>query len=245
MHHFEEELTCSICYSLFSDPRVLPCSHTFCRNCLEGVLDLSGNFSIWRPLRILLKCPNCRSVVEIPDSGTESLPINFALKHYRQPLNVYCLLDKKMVCGHCLTIGKHNGHPIDDLYSAYLKEKQSSGKILEQLTDKHWADVYLLIEKLKEQKSQCESVIQDDKKVVVLYFKKLSETLENKKQALLSALDEINRQVLEEYDPLIENLKKMREEHTRGNILHAEFSASYAQIRYLFSLTGNLHHFLE
>ncbi|NWU66448.1 TRI59 protein, partial [Pterocles burchelli] len=231
MHHFEEELTCSICYSIFEDPRVLPCSHTFCRNCLEGVIQLSSNFSIWRPLRVPLKCPNCRSIVEIPAAGTESLPINFALKaiiekyqqedhsdvatcseHYRQPLNVYCLLDRKLVCGHCLTIGKHNGHPIDDLQSAYIKEKEASGKLLDQLTDKYWTDVCLLIEKLKEQKSQCERIVQDDKKVVVQYFKKLSDTLEHKKQALLIALDEINAQILEEYDPLIENLKKIREE---------------------------------
>ncbi|CAM9335085.1 unnamed protein product [Bubo scandiacus] len=231
MHHFEEELTCSICYSIFEDPRVLPCSHTFCRNCLEGVIQLSSNFSIWRPLRVPLKCPNCRTVVEIPAAGTESLPINFALKaiiekyqqedhsnvatcseHYRQPLNVYCLLDRKLVCGHCLTIGKHNGHPIDDLQSAYLKEKETSGKLLEQLTDKHWTDVCLLIEKLKEQKSQCEGVVQDDKKVVVQYFKKLSDTLERKKQALLTALDEINTCISEEYEPQIEKLKKIREE---------------------------------
>ncbi|OXB70562.1 UNVERIFIED_CONTAM: hypothetical protein H355_002043 [Colinus virginianus] len=231
MHQFEEELTCSICYSLFEDPRVLPCSHTFCRSCLEGVIQLSSNFSIWRPLRVPLKCPNCRSVVEIPASGTEALPINFALKaiiekycqeerrdeatcgeHRGQPLNVYCLLDRKLVCGHCLTIGKHNGHPIDDLRSAYLKEKESSGRILEQLTDKHWSDVCLLIEKLKEQKSQCESVVQDDRKVVVQYFKKLSETLEHKKQAVLAALDEVSRQISEEYEPHIEKLKKIREE---------------------------------
>ncbi|NXQ97769.1 TRI59 protein, partial [Sagittarius serpentarius] len=231
MHHLEEELTCSICYGIFEDPRVLPCSHTFCRNCLEGVIQLSSNFSIWRPLRVPLKCPNCRSLVEIPAAGTESLPINFALKaiiekyqqedhsdvatcseHHRQPLNVYCLLDRKLVCGHCLTIGKHNGHPIDDLQSAYIKEKESSGKLLEQLTDKHWTDVCLLIEKLKEQKSQCESIVQDDKKVVVQYFKKLGDILEHKKQALLSALDEINTHILEEYEPVIEKCKKIREE---------------------------------
>ncbi|XP_009702199.1 PREDICTED: tripartite motif-containing protein 59 [Cariama cristata] len=231
MHHFEEELTCSVCYSIFEDPRVLPCSHTFCRNCLEGVLQLSSNFAIWRPLRVPLKCPNCRSIVEIPAAGTESLPVNFALKaiiekyqqedhsdvatcseHYRQPLNVYCLLDRKLVCGHCLTIGKHNGHPIDDLQSAYVKEKETAGKLLKQLTDKHWTDVCLLLEKLKEQKSRCESIVQDDRKIVVQYFKKLGDTLEHKKQALLIALDEINTRVLEEYEPLIERLKKIREE---------------------------------
>nr|XP_009488108.1 PREDICTED: tripartite motif-containing protein 59 [Pelecanus crispus] len=230
MHQLQEELTCSVCYSIFEDPRVLPCSHTFCRNCLEGVIQLSSNFPVWTPLRVPLKCPNCRSVVEIA-AGVESLPVNFALKaiiekyhqedhsdvatcseHYRQPLNIYCLLDRKLVCGHCLTIGKHHGHPIDDLQSAYIKEKETSGKLLEQLTDQHWTDVCLLIEKLKEQKSQCESVVRDDKKAVVQYFKKLSDTLEHKKQALLTALDDVNTHILEEYQPLIEKLKKKREE---------------------------------
>lgn len=125
-------------------PRVLPCSHTFCRNFLENVLQASGDFYIWRPLRIPLKCPNYRSIIETASTGIESLPVNFALRaiiekyqqedhpdvvtcseHYRQPLNVYCLLDKKLVCGHCLTIGQHHGHPIDDLQSAYLKEKDT------------------------------------------------------------------------------------------------------------------------
>ncbi|XP_044290370.1 tripartite motif-containing protein 59 [Varanus komodoensis] len=231
MHHFEEELTCSICYSIFDDPRVLPCSHTFCRNCLESVLHLSNNFSIWRPLRLPLKCPNCRSIVEIPPTGTDSLPVNFALKaiiekyqqedhpdvatcseHYRQPLNVYCLLDRKLVCGHCLTIGKHNGHPIDDLQSAYMKEKATPGKLLEQLTDKHWSEICLLIDNLEIQKAHCESIIQEDKKTVLQYFKRLNDALDQKKQAFLAALDEVNAQIIAEYEPLIEMMKGIREE---------------------------------
>lgn len=205
MHNFEDELTCPICYSIFEDPRVLPCSHTFCRNCLENVLQASGNFYIWRPLRIPLKCPNCRSIIEIAPSGIESLPVNFALRaiiekyqqedhpdivtcpeHYRQPLNVYCLLDKKLVCGHCLTIGQHHGHPIDDLQSAYLKEKDTPQKLLEQLTDTHWTDLTRLIEKLEEQKSHSEKMVQSDKEVVLQYFKELSDTLEQKKKNLPS-----------------------------------------------------------
>ncbi|NXH17839.1 TRI59 protein, partial [Bucco capensis] len=230
LHPFEEELTCSICYNLFEDPRILSCSHTFCRNCLEGVIQSSRNFSIWRPLRLPLKCPNCRTSVEIPAAGCELLPINFAVKaivekyrredhaevtcseHYRQPLNIYCLLDRKLVCGYCLTVGEHNGHPIDDLQSAYMKEKSTAGKLLEQLTDKHWTDVCFLLEKLKEQKSQCEGVVKSDRKAVVYYFKKLSDILEQKKQALLTALDEANAQIFLKYDPLIESLKKLRQE---------------------------------
>lgn len=231
MHDFEDELTCPICYSIFEDPRVLPCSHTFCRNCLENVLQASGNFYIWRPLRIPLKCPNCRSIIEIAPTGIESLPVNFALRaiiekyqqedhpdiitcpeHYRQPLNVYCLLDKKLVCGHCLTIGQHHGHPIDDLQSAYLKEKDTPQKLLEQLTDTYWTDLTCLIEKLEEQKSHSEKMVQSDKEVVLQYFKELSDTLEQKKKNFLAALGNVNNLINQEYTPQIERLKEIREQ---------------------------------
>ncbi|XP_010365016.2 tripartite motif-containing protein 59 isoform X1 [Rhinopithecus roxellana] len=231
MHNFEEELTCPICYSIFEDPRVLPCSHTFCRNCLENILQASGNFYIWRPLRIPLKCPNCRSIIEIAPTGIESLPVNFALRaiiekyqqedhpdivtcpeHYRQPLNVYCLLDKKLVCGHCLTIGQHHGHPIDDLQSAYFKEKDTPQKLLEQLTDTHWTDLTHLIEKLEEQKSHSEKVVQGDKEVVLQYFKELNDTLEQKKKSFLTALCDVGNLINQEYTPQIERMKETREQ---------------------------------
>lgn len=80
MDNLEEDLTCSVCYSLFSDPRVLPCSHTFCKTCLDNLLQASTNYSIWRPLRLPLKCPNCRSVMELPPAGVDALPTNVSLR---------------------------------------------------------------------------------------------------------------------------------------------------------------------
>ncbi|XP_066097694.1 tripartite motif-containing protein 59 [Saccopteryx bilineata] len=231
MYNFEDVLTCPICYSIFEDPRVLPCSHTFCRNCLENVLQASSDFYIWRPLRIPLKCPNCRSITEVAPTGIESLPVNFALRaiiekyqqedhpdivtcpeHYRQPLNVYCLLDKKLVCGHCLTIGQHHGHPIDDLQSAYVKEKDTPQKLLEQLTDTHWTGLTCHIEKLEEQKSHSEKVVQGEKEVVLQYFKELSDTLEEKKNFFLTALCDVDNLINQEYTPQIERIKEMREQ---------------------------------
>lgn len=83
METLEEDLTCSVCYSLFSDPRVLPCSHAFCKNCLDNLLKVSNNNNnnfIWRPLRQLLKCPNCRTVVDLPLAGLEALPSSVSLR---------------------------------------------------------------------------------------------------------------------------------------------------------------------
>lgn len=80
METLEEDLTCSVCYSLFSDPRVLPCSHTFCMNCLDNLLKISnGDNYIRRPL-LPLKCPNCRSVVKLPLAGLTALPSSVSLR---------------------------------------------------------------------------------------------------------------------------------------------------------------------
>ncbi|XP_041126636.1 tripartite motif-containing protein 59 isoform X2 [Polyodon spathula] len=231
MDNLEEDLTCSVCYSLFDDPRVLPCSHTFCKGCLENVLHVSVNFSIWRPLRIPLKCPNCRNIVELPPTGVDSLPINVSLRaivekyqrndqpksalcleHQGQPLNVYCLRDRQLICGLCLTVGQHQGHPIDDLHTAYVKERETPGRLVKQLTDKRWAEVCLLVERLEEQKVKCENTIKHDKEAVMQYFEKIHQILESKKQAFLAVLEEASAEVSSEFDPLIKQLKDIREE---------------------------------
>ncbi|KAM4771125.1 tripartite motif-containing protein 59 [Rhinophrynus dorsalis] len=230
MDNFEEELTCSICYNIFDDPRILPCSHTFCKNCLENVIRSSDGY-IWRPSIMRLKCPSCRNISELSTSGILSLPINFALKsiiekyktddhckmatcpeHHRQPLNVFCLKDRKLVCGQCLTVGQHHGHPIDDPESAYIKERDTASKLLGILSDKNFTGVSFVIKKLEEQMDYCKNIVQEDKREVVCFFEKLSETMEEKKQKLLAALNEVNQQIIEIYAPQIEEMKQIEDE---------------------------------
>ena len=33
-----EELTCPVCLGAFTDPRVLPCLHSLCLKCIEGMV---------------------------------------------------------------------------------------------------------------------------------------------------------------------------------------------------------------
>ncbi|XP_069069349.1 tripartite motif-containing protein 59 isoform X2 [Pleurodeles waltl] len=231
MNNLEEELTCCICYNLYEDPRVLPCSHTFCRSCLESVVQSSSNYSIWRPIRLPLKCPTCRSIAELPPTGIGALPANFALRaiiekyskennqdiltcpdHSRQPLNVYCLLDRKLVCGHCLTVGQHQGHPIDDIQSAYIKEKDTPRKLMELLSDKQWTKICDLIDSLEERKSESMNMVQEQKKEALQYFKKINEAIETKKYGLLGTLNDINTRMVVKYDTQIEKMKEIQEE---------------------------------
>ncbi|KAM4694960.1 tripartite motif-containing protein 59 [Discoglossus pictus] len=229
MDNIEEELTCSICYSIFVDPRILPCSHTFCRNCLENVVNSSENY--WRLSMFRLTCPSCRGNVELPPTGVRSLPINYALKsivekynpterqstatcteHLRQPLNVFCLKDRKLVCGHCLTVGQHQGHPIDDLQSAYLKERETASKLLVILSDKEFTGVSSVIKKLEDQMAYCKRIVQEDKRDVLNFFEKLTESLEQKKQNLLATLNGVNQQIADVYSPQIEKMKEIQDE---------------------------------
>ncbi|NWV87080.1 TRI59 protein, partial [Machaerirhynchus nigripectus] len=252
MEQLEEELTCAICYEIFAEPRVLPCSHTFCRPCLQGLLQPSDEF----PSGTCLSCPTCRAAVPIPAAGPEALPINFALKaviekwqqeqpagaraeagtcraHPRQPLNVYCLQDRQLVCGQCLTIGKHRGHPIGDLQSVYRKAREASGKLLEELVDKSHTERLL-----RQHKAQCQSALQSDREAVLQYFKELGDALEHKKAALLSALDELESRISEKYDPLIEEVEKLKLEESELKELHSAVQAEESPLLFLEKLDG-------
>uniref|UniRef100_A0A8C3V4C8 TRI59 protein n=1 Tax=Catharus ustulatus TaxID=91951 RepID=A0A8C3V4C8_CATUS len=226
MERLEEELTCAICCDIFSDPRVLPCSHTFCRRCLQGLLEL---------------CPSCRARLALPSAGPEALPINFALKaviekcqqeeragreeqqqeegtcraHPRQPLNIYCLQDRRLVCGQCITIGRHRGHAIDDLRSAYRRAREASGQLLEQLADPSRSKLLSCSRGLRQHKARCQSALQSHREAALRYFKDLGDALEQKKAALLSALDEVESCVSEKYDPLIEEVEKLKVYNTK------------------------------
>ncbi|CAL8349394.1 unnamed protein product [Arctogadus glacialis] len=230
MEDLEEDLTCSVCYSLFCDPRVLPCSHTFCKACLDRVLLSSVNYSVWRPRP--LKCPNCRSLVELAPPGVEALPVNVSLRaivekyqrerppapsccpeHPRQPLNVYCVQDRQPVCGLCLTVGRHRGHAIDDLHAAYLRERQTLGQLLAALSEQRLAQVCELGQRLDRGKAQCEGLLRADRLAVEQYFQELELTLRRKKEACLVALEAASADVDRAYNPLIVSARSLAEEH--------------------------------
>ncbi|KAL7399832.1 hypothetical protein ABVT39_002542 [Epinephelus coioides] len=231
MDNLEEDLTCSVCYSLFSDPRILPCSHTFCKTCLDNLLQVSTNYSIWRPLRLPLKCPNCRGVVELPPMGIDALPTNAPLKaiiekyqsdseprppscqeHYRQPLNMYCIQDRQLICGLCLTIGQHQGHPVDDLQAAFIREKQTPSQLLARLSEQRWEQLCELVKQLEQKMAHCEGEVGQDRQEVSQFFQNLEVVLARKRQAYMEALDQADAEVSRAYKPLIDRVKLLQEE---------------------------------
>ncbi|XP_056373618.1 E3 ubiquitin/ISG15 ligase TRIM25-like [Hyla sarda] len=49
----EEELLCSICLQIYTDPITLRCGHNFCRNCIDQFLDTQHESGVY-------SCPECR-----------------------------------------------------------------------------------------------------------------------------------------------------------------------------------------
>ena len=64
-------VTCPICLEYFTNPRSLPCLHTFCFKCIED-FTRSEPSQVGSPL-----CPVCREQFTLGDKGVAGLPNNF------------------------------------------------------------------------------------------------------------------------------------------------------------------------
>ena len=61
-----QEITeCQICTEIYSEPKVLPCIHTFCLKCLEG-------WSKDKKPGEQVSCPLCRKEFTVPDGGLDN-----------------------------------------------------------------------------------------------------------------------------------------------------------------------------
>jgi len=65
-----EVTECVICAEVYTDPRVLPCGHTYCLKCIDGC---AKNVKPGDKLQ----CPKCRKEFAIPSGGLAELPKNF------------------------------------------------------------------------------------------------------------------------------------------------------------------------
>uniref|UniRef100_A0A1X7SSQ7 RING-type domain-containing protein n=1 Tax=Amphimedon queenslandica TaxID=400682 RepID=A0A1X7SSQ7_AMPQE len=69
----EEQLSCPVCLSHYTNPKILPCHHSFCQHCLEGLPLDKKNETYY------LSCPTCRHNTELPEEGAGAFPVSFQL----------------------------------------------------------------------------------------------------------------------------------------------------------------------
>uniref|UniRef100_A0A1X7T0N0 RING-type domain-containing protein n=1 Tax=Amphimedon queenslandica TaxID=400682 RepID=A0A1X7T0N0_AMPQE len=74
----KEQLTCPVCLDHYTNPKTLPCLHSFCEHCLEGLPLDKKNETYY------LSCPTCRHCTELPEEGAGAFPVAFTLNNFKE-----------------------------------------------------------------------------------------------------------------------------------------------------------------
>jgi tripartite motif-containing protein 2/3 len=141
LQNLREQLNCSICLDTYTDPKLLQCFHTYCRQCLVPLVERDQQGL----LHIL--CPTCRQATPVPDTGVRGIQSAFHITpfldslraspapadanhvnvrrccaHEGKELELYCRTCKELICTWCaLNGGKHHDHCYETLEEAFEK----------------------------------------------------------------------------------------------------------------------------
>ena len=94
-HNLREEVSCSVCSDLFTEPKHLSCLHSFCLKCLNRWYETCGGGQA-------IKCPKCQTLSRVPASGDlKDLPTSFYLNGLIDVLAIKECKKTQVTCGNC------------------------------------------------------------------------------------------------------------------------------------------------
>ncbi|KAE8636987.1 hypothetical protein XENTR_v10003249 [Xenopus tropicalis] len=212
-----DELSCSICLSIYTDPVSLPCGHNFCRGCIGGVLGTqegSGAYS----------CPECRAEYQ----ERPALPRNRALGNiaerkcsvHHKVLEYHCCEDSACICVSCCLAGEHRGHRVDLLSEASEKKKEKLRKVLEKLSPER-EETERGAQRLQERRREVAEVAAGETERVTALFRGIREELEALEKRLLSDISRQKEELSLPLTELIQQLEIKKDELSR-KIHHIE-----------------------
>ena len=138
LEELEQQLTCPVCLDIYSEPKSLPCLHSFCQHCLECLpVDHQGN-------KYCIKCPTCRIPIELPEpAGPAAFPVAFHLNNLMEvyslmkeesstmncfkhddPLRIFCETCQEVICRDCTIFGGHRNHICTPIKDSYQKHRR-------------------------------------------------------------------------------------------------------------------------
>ena len=102
LDNLHEEVSCSVCMCKFTDPKQLPCLHSFCLHCLNGIQRTSANPNV-------IACPECRQEFRVPENGNlQALPTNFRINSLLHVLAIKECNTSGVKCGNCDKKSEHS-----------------------------------------------------------------------------------------------------------------------------------------
>ena len=94
-YNLREEVSCSVCSDLFTDPKHLSCLHSFCLKCLNRWYETRGGGDA-------IKCPKCQTLSKVPASGDlKDLPTSFYLNGLIDVLAIKECKKTQVTCRNC------------------------------------------------------------------------------------------------------------------------------------------------
>ena len=73
----EQEVTCGICHDHYQEPKLLPCCHYYCKQC---IISLSSRYQPNQPF----PCPDCREPTLLPGNDPDRLPTAFFINRMKE-----------------------------------------------------------------------------------------------------------------------------------------------------------------
>ena len=99
LEQLEREITCGVCQEHYTEPKLLPCLHYYCKKC---VLDLALKA---RPGKSF-PCPECPSKATLPEEGVDGLKTAFFVNHLKTILSSMTIIHGQVEyqCEACLEV---------------------------------------------------------------------------------------------------------------------------------------------
>uniref|UniRef100_A0A8C5MKV7 Uncharacterized protein n=1 Tax=Leptobrachium leishanense TaxID=445787 RepID=A0A8C5MKV7_9ANUR len=188
-----DELTCSICLNIYTDPVTLPCGHSFCRTCIVDVLDTQEGSGAY-------KCPDCRA-------ESQERP---ALVNARKLRNIA----ENIRSTHPEVHSKeHRGHQVETLNEASEK-KEKLRNILQKLTSQR-EEAEKRVQSLEELRRQVQGKAAGVTERVTALIRDIRKQLEALEKRVLSEISRQEEQVSLRVSDLIRQLEINKEKLSR------------------------------
>lgn len=123
VEEISKHLNCSICDRLIRSPKLLPCLHSFCQQCLEDLAQTN---------EAVFLCPQCKTEMLISKEEIETLPDNFFLNNMLDIALINSSDSEPVPCTNCDLNGTANSRCIDcgeflcgDCYNVHKRIRQT------------------------------------------------------------------------------------------------------------------------
>ncbi|XP_049620778.1 E3 ubiquitin-protein ligase TRIM38-like [Suncus etruscus] len=244
-----EDITCSICLELMTNPVSIDCGHSYCRSCIMRYFKKQA---LWSTCTWKTNCPVCRaefqqdSIRPIKQLGNlintvKKMEQECLCEEHGEQLHLFCEDEEQLICWRCERTPQHKGHVtvlVEDACKVYKDKFQEVLIELRKLEDKNkqWQM------NTEEKKQMCQTEIIHKRNQIESYFKEFFVILQEEVGSCLWRLMNARMDVLQRLQDSEAKLEKQGQEIS-SHILELERKCQGSAQDVLQDVRGNWNRF--